>query len=93
MVAEILDKLLFDDAMLQRAPFNTLSRILSISLFYRNKDPFFKMALLPFQNTQTQGNLTKELNPNCCSSPRSMAFQTCMSRRSEEDTLKCLQKW
>ena len=49
----------------------------------------YQNNVLPFQNPQTQVNLTKELNHKRCSSPRSI----CMSRRSEEDTLKCLQKW
>ena len=41
---------------------------------------------LCFQNTNTQGNLVKELHPSCCSSPRSRIIQICMRKRSAEDT-------
>ena len=40
---------------------------------------------LHFQNTQTQGNLVKELHLSGYSSPKFRAFQICMRRRSEED--------
>ena len=47
---------------------------------------------VPFQNTQTQGNLVKELHFICCSSPRFRAFQICMRRRSEGDIFKSFKK-
>ena len=40
---------------------------------------------LHFQNTQTQGNLVKELHLGGYSSPRFRAFQICMRWRSKED--------
>ena len=39
---------------------------------------------LPFKNTQTQGNLVKELHLSCYSGPRFRAFQISMRRMSEE---------
>ena len=43
----------------------------------------YQYYFLPFQNTQTQGNLVKELHLSCYSGPRSAAFQICMRKRSQ----------
>ena len=40
---------------------------------------------LHFQNTQTRGNLVRELHLSGYSSPRFRVFQICMRKRSEED--------
>ena len=45
----------------------------------------YKCIGLHFQNTQTYGNLVKELHLSGYSSPRFSTFQICMRRRSEED--------
>ena len=44
----------------------------------------YHCIVLPFQNTQTQGNLVKVLHLSCYSRPRFRVLQTCMRRRSEE---------
>ena len=46
-----------------------------------------------FRNIQTQGNLVKEINLSCCSSPRSATHQICMRKMSEADiAFKCFKK-
>ena len=74
MFAGVLDALLYGDYMLQ----------LDISLDPSSCLSYQYNGLL-FQNTQTQGNLVKELHLSCCSSRRSAAYQICMRKRSEED--------
>ena len=87
MFAGVMDELLYNDYMIQRAPFWTLAWILALAQT-TNTMIFF------FQNSQNQGNLFKEPHLSYCSSPRSAACQICMRRRPEGDIpFKSFKKW
>lgn len=91
MFGWVLDKLLCENIMLQRAPFKKLTWVLDQPMLPIQCSSFWAIAsaantmVFSSQGTQTQGSLVKKLHLKCCIIPRSTSFQICLRRRSAEN--------